>query len=97
MNPKSFQPVEILLVEDSPTDALLTRDVMERYPQYRLTQVDRLEKALRVVTTGNFAVALLDLGLPDSQGLDTLIRFHREAPQIPVIVMTANDDEELAV
>jgi PAS domain S-box-containing protein len=39
----------------------------------------------------------LDLGLPDSQGLDTLGKVHHHAPDVPVIVLTANNDEELAV
>jgi PAS domain S-box-containing protein len=87
----------VLQVEDSPTDALLTREELAHWPQFRLTQVDRLEEALRVVATGQYAAVLLDLGLPDSQGLDTLVRFHREAPNVAVIVMTAQDDEELAL
>jgi PAS domain S-box-containing protein len=86
----------VLHVEDSPSDALLTREEMGRYPQFRLTQVNRLGEALRILGTGEYAVVLLDLGLPDSQGLDTLVRFHREAPHVPVVVMTSKADDELA-
>lgn len=73
----------ILHVEDSPTDALLTRVEMEHFPQFRLTQVDRLDDALRVMAAQQYAVVLLDLGLPDSQGLDTLLRIRREPRTFP--------------
>ncbi|HEV3439026.1 MAG TPA: response regulator, partial [Gemmata sp.] len=87
----------VLHVEDSPTDALLTREELEGHPEFCLTQVDRLDEALRVLSTGQYAVVLLDLGLPDSQGMETLIRIQREAPQVPVVVMTGRDDEKIAL
>lgn len=94
---KSLSKTPILHVEDSPTDALLTRDEIGRHPEFHLTQVNRLEEALCVMATEYFAVVLLDLGLPDSQGLETLLRLRRGAPHIPVVVMTANDNDELAL
>src|ERR1700722_15730937 len=87
----------VLHVEDSPTDALLTRAELERSQLFRLTQVDRLEAALRVLASEHITVVLLDLGLPDSQGLETLRRIQRAAPNVPVVVMTGNTDEDLAV
>lgn len=90
-------PTPVLQVEDSPTDALLIREELERSPHFRLTQVERLDEALRVLASDHYAVVLLDLGLPDSQGMDTLVRLHREAPHVPVVVMTGHTDEELAL
>jgi two-component system, cell cycle sensor histidine kinase and response regulator CckA len=90
-------PAAVLHVEDSPTDALLIREEMSHSRQFQLTQVDRLESALRVLSAKNFAVVLLDLGLPDSQGLETLARVHWAAPNVPVVVVTGNDDEEQAI
>lgn len=87
----------ILHVEDSPSDALLTRVELENYPEFRLTQVERLDEALRVMAAQQYAVVLLDLGLPDSQGLETLVKIHREAPHVPVVVMTGSNDEELGL
>ena len=82
MTTASHTPV--LHVEDSPTDALLTREELEGHPEFRLTQVDRLDEALRVLSSEQYAVVLLDLGLPDSQGLETLMRVqprkHRKFP-----------------
>lgn len=68
-------PTPVLHVEDSPTDALLTREDFVRFPQFRLTQVERLGEALSVLSRDHYAVVLLDLGLPDSQGMETLTRF----------------------
>ncbi|MBS0201736.1 MAG: PAS domain S-box protein [Planctomycetes bacterium] len=87
----------VLHVEDSPTDALLIREEMVQYSQFRLVQVDRLDTALREAATGKHAVVLLDLGLPDSQGLETLRRFHRADLNIPVVVMTGSNDTALAL
>ena len=42
-------------------------------------------------------MVLLDLGLPDSQGLDTLSKVHAEAPAVPIVVLTGLDDEALAL
>ena len=89
--------LDVLLVEDSPTDALLAREALEGQPQFRLTHVERLGDALTAMSAERFAVILLDLGLPDSQGLDTLLKLHQRAGHVPVVVMTARDDEELAV
>ena len=45
----------------------------------------------------HFDVVLLDLGLPDSQGLDTLRTLRQANPQMAIVVMTGRDDEELAL
>lgn len=94
---KTSTLTSVLHVEDSPTDALLIRDEIDQYNRFELTQVTRLDDALRLVAKGNFAVVLLDLGLPDSQGLETLLRFQREAPHIPVVVMTGSNDDQVAL
>lgn len=88
--------LNILLVEDSPTDVLLAQEALGDHPQFYVTVADRLAKALQLLTDRSFDIVLLDLGLPDSQGLDTLVRLRQCNPAIPVIVMTARDDEKLA-
>lgn len=89
--------LSVLHVEDSQTDALLIREELDQHSQFRLEQVSRLDEAIRRVAMSNYAAVLLDLGLPDSQGLETLLRFHREAPHVPVVVMTGSDDDEVAL
>ena len=86
----------ILLVEDSPTDVLLTQEALGDHPQFTVTVTDRLARALELLSERTFDIVLLDLGLPDSQGLDTLVRLRQRSPAVPVIVMTAREDEKLA-
>ena len=86
----------VLLVEDSPTDVLLTEEALGQSSRFRLQSCDRLEEALRRLATAHFDVVLLDLGLPDGQGLETLKRLRRANPHVAVVVLTGKDDEELA-
>ncbi len=92
------EPLKILLVEDNPSDVYLLREVLVDvgYPGFDLTHVDRLCDAIAQVRAGRFDVILLDLTLPDSYGLDTLIAFQPEQLSIPIIVLTGMADEELA-
>jgi len=84
----------VLLVEDSPTDALLIRealaDVMEFAPS--VVHTPELSGAISCLHAGHFDVVLLDLGLPDSQGLDTFRALHLHKPDAPVLVLTGLDD-----
>jgi two-component system cell cycle sensor histidine kinase/response regulator CckA len=91
--------IRVLLVEDNPGDArLLTELVRDTGAgQWKLVHVDRLSAALDRLSREPFDVILLDLSLPDADGLDTVIRAHGEAPRIPIVVLTGHDDEALAV
>ncbi len=91
------EPIHVLLVEDSPTDVLLAQDALEAGRKFEVVVAGRLGTALELLAQRRFDVVLLDLGLPDSQGLDTLQKLHEGNPRVPVVVMTAKDDEELAV
>lgn len=86
--------VKILIVEDNPADVAMLRDACETQARFacELTVVERLAEGAAAVRAGRFAVVLLDLGLPDAQGLDTLRRFMRLAPP-PVLVLTGLHDE----
>lgn len=91
--------LQVLLVEDSPTDAQLFQYVFLRAAtgDWQLVHVERLSEAIATCQTQSFNLALLDLGLPDSDGLDTLSQFHQAVPDLPIIVLTVFDDEELAI
>src|SRR5690606_11240464 len=87
-------PIPILLVEDNPTDVLLLEETFADIPHVdcELVHVERLTDGLACLRTRAFDVVLLDLGLPDSTGVETFLRLHREAPGVPVLVLTALDD-----
>jgi len=89
----------LLVVEDNPGDVRLLREMLHAQGSHDsiLTQVESMGEAERYLTSGTVDVILLDLGLPDAQGLDAVRRAHAAAPHIPLVVLTRLDDESLAV
>jgi PAS domain S-box-containing protein len=88
----------VLLIEDSETDALLLREALtgDLIDRFEVVTVDRLAAGLQLLAQRHFDVALLDLGLPDSQGLSTFERLHAAAPEVPVVVFSGNLDTRAA-
>lgn len=95
----NVRQLQILLVEDQPNDAQLIREALEaRGPGwFSLAAVERLSEALEEVARGSFDVVLLDLTLPDSQGLDALAQLKAGTTDIPIIVLIGIDDDELTI
>jgi DNA-binding response OmpR family regulator len=89
-------PIRILLVEDNPTDLMLVRELFATSPgvDFDIEQASRLAEALDLLKQKTFDVVLLDLGLPDSNGVDTFAQFHRQAPGVPILVLTGLEDEK---
>jgi CheY-like chemotaxis protein len=90
----------ILLVEDNSADACLVQEMLEevKAPQFQVIHVSRLADALICLATkSSISVILLDLSLPDVQGLDTVKQLLLAAPDIPVIVMSNLCDEAIAL
>jgi signal transduction histidine kinase len=92
------KPLQVLLVEDSAEDALLLRHMFRKEApgSFQLTHVDRMTDAFHQLAKGGVDIVLLDLGLPDGHGMDTVRRAHAAAPDVPVIVLTGLADEALA-
>jgi signal transduction histidine kinase len=92
------KPLKVLLVEDSAGDARLLREMfrVEGPGRFVLTHVECMSDALAHLAKSGFDVVLVDMGLPDGHGLDTVRRALAAAPGIPVIVLTGLDDEVLA-
>lgn len=65
--------------------------------QFELVHEDRLAAGLKHLARGGIDVILLDLSLPDGQGLDSLTRVHERVPDVPILVLTGLDDERLGV
>lgn len=91
--------IKILLVEDNPGDALLAQAFLaeDLSRQFELLTADQLGAALPLLEQGGIAAVLLDLQLPDGEGLETLTRIHAAAPDIPIVVLSAIEDESLAI
>jgi len=90
--------LRVLLVEDCPTDARLARDVFTRAVDepHVVEVVETLAAALERLAVQGADLVLLDLGLPDSRGVETLTALRREAPDVPVVVLTGLEDPEVA-
>jgi len=95
----SDKPIKILLVEDNLEYAHLIRAMVSGVggTGFELTHVERLSDALEHLSKGGWGVALLDLLLPDSRGLDTVVKVQAQAPNVPIVVLTGLDDEALAI
>jgi PAS domain S-box-containing protein len=93
------QPIRVLLVEDNPGDARLILELLREASAYEfdMERVDGLEAALERLSRAGVDVVLLDLGLPDSQGLETFKRARRGAPDEPIVVISGLNDEEIAL
>lgn len=91
--------IRILLIEDNPGDARLIREALAEAgsTQVRLETADDLKTGFAVLEKGNIDLILLDLTLPDSQGLETVSRVHHQAPEVPIVVLTGLNDEAAAV
>jgi signal transduction histidine kinase len=90
--------INVLLVEDNPGDARLMREMLaEANNRFNLEYAQWLSAGLARVIADDIDVILLDLSLPDSQGFNTFVKMHTQAPNIPILVLTGLDDADMAV
>lgn len=98
MDRMSLDVVRVLVVEDSLGEADLIRDMLSHAPgaSFQIQHVQRLAGAKLHLVAGPADVVLLDLNLPDSDGLGGFEEVHRTAPWVPVIILTNVSDENVA-
>ncbi len=91
--------INVLLIEDNPVDARLIRELLSEASDFsfNVTKASTLAQGIEMLASRDVDVILLDLGLPDSQGLATVRAIFQRAPHYPVIMLTVLDDEELAI
>ncbi|MDX2242573.1 MAG: response regulator [Leptolyngbyaceae cyanobacterium bins.302] len=89
----------MLLVEDNVAEARLLQEILKgtAFKRFDLVHVKRLWEAIAHLHKESFDIILLDLTLPDSQGLDSLDSLVKQAPNLPIVVLTNTNDDELAV
>jgi serine phosphatase RsbU (regulator of sigma subunit) len=88
----------VLLIEDDEGDALIVRDGLSlAAPDLTLHRAGTLAEALASLDGGGVSCALLDLGLPDTVGLDGMRQIREHAPRVAVVVLTGRDDEDLGI
>ncbi|MCP4251965.1 MAG: GGDEF domain-containing response regulator [Candidatus Scalindua sp.] len=91
--------IKILYVEDEIDHAILIGELIEEIKNvnYEMTHVQQLEEALLELDNERYDIVMLDLSLPDKQGVDTITTVCERAPGIPVVVMTSMKDESMAI
>lgn len=89
----------VLLVEDdvSVASSLIFVLMHESAGRFEATHAGTLSRAKDLLQVDSFDVILLDLNLPDSNGLSTCISIHAFRPELPVVIMSGTEDEELAM
>jgi diguanylate cyclase (GGDEF)-like protein len=93
------QAVRVLIVEDNPGDAILVREMLRDADPggFELAHASRLSEGIDRLLAGGLECILLDLSLPDAEGLDALTQIQAVSLDIPVIVFSGRNDERVAV
>ncbi len=91
--------IKLLLVEDDPDDVWVMRNLLgDRWDEpFDMVQVEMLSAAIERCLEDRYDVILLDLSLPDSQGLQTFFAMHAHAGDVPIVVLSAYSDEGSAI
>jgi two-component system cell cycle sensor histidine kinase/response regulator CckA len=99
MKSRTGKPMIILLVEDDPGDARLLGEMFNGQDSHdtKVIHAGSMIDAERYMAEHTADIILLDLGLPDVQGLEAVRRARAAAPNVPLVVLTGLDDESLAV
>ncbi len=91
--------IKILYIEDEIDHAILIGELIEEATNvnYKMTHVQQLDEALVELDNERYDIVMLDLSLPDKQGVESITTVNERAPDIPVVVMTSMDDESMAI
>jgi DNA-binding response OmpR family regulator len=89
--------IRILLVEDNPGDVVLIRKMLPEsaHLSFKVSATEYLNQALDQLKINPYDMVILDLSLPDSQGMDTFTRLHGQFPDNPIVVVTGLMNEEI--
>ena len=92
-------PFILLLIEDSPLYTRLLEQILDREANnpFGLEKANSLANGLRLLAQNDIDVILLDLSLPDSSGLETLLQVQKEFPHLPIVILSSLDDDELTL
>lgn len=91
--------IRVLLVEDNAGDARLVEETIKEsgHDHVSLTHAERLSAAMQCLESTAIDAVLLDLSLPDGQGLDGMLQIHKAYPRLPIVVLSGGQDDSLAV
>jgi len=87
---RSIQPFNLLIIEDNPGDFILLEQYLKRtrLPVVNIIHAERMAQVPELIKKNKFDIALLDLTLPDSKGVDSVISLDHLLPQVPIVVFS---------
>jgi DNA-binding response OmpR family regulator len=90
---KQSSNIRLLLIEDNCDDARLTERLLNASsnPKFQVRTAFTLGEGMKYLKSGGVDIALVDLNLPDSRGIDTVVKIRQFAGDIPVLVLTGNE------
>ena len=96
---KRLKPLRLLVVEDNPGDYVLLEKYLQvsKLPLEKIFHADDITSVMGLTKKNGFDVALLDLSLPDSSGIDSVITLDRLMPEIPIVVFSGLNDVDVAI
>ena len=93
-----MEPTRVLLIEDDIEQAgLISKILAKTGDDFEINWVPLLSLGLDRLEKGGIDLVILDLGLPDSEGLETFIQTHKKVPEVPIVVLTGLADERLGL
>lgn len=87
----------VLVVDDAPIDRLMTGALIEQMPGWSAQYAESGEAALAAIVREQPRIVLTDLNMPGMNGLELVAEIHRRHPEVPVVLMTAYGNEEIAL
>lgn len=90
-------PIRALLIEDNPGDVKIARALLSEFKEISIDSAATLTDGMSMLKNGNYNSVLLDLNLPDSKGVNTLVSILIKFPEYPIVVLTTYDEAELGV
>lgn len=95
----SERTIRLLMIEDNEAQRRLLVEMLagSSAGSFTITCAGRLADGIGLIGEQGADVVLLDLSLPDVQGLDSLLALHCQFPELPVVVLTGCDDQDIAV
>jgi DNA-binding response OmpR family regulator len=99
MGRKNQNAIRLLIIEDDPEDLIFLKENLRdsELSKYDISASENLTKAIELLASGKFDIILLDLGLPESKGLETLSRIQKYFRNIPLIVITGLANEDIGI
>lgn len=91
--------ITVLLIEDSLVTIQIIQEMLNTVQDVRISLIttDQISTAIELLAKEKVDLILLDLALPESQGLDTFLRVYASAHHVPIVILTVLDDEMVAL